>query len=220
MAGDKATDPASGTHGDSVSLYLPKDAYPISPITAPTSFVRGEVASPREDNESPISPLISSPPPRPMAWKWKCHLCRSRYSLGVTNRCLSDGHYYCSGSPQTKKTKKSKKDRGGKPCTSEFDYIGWEKMNDWRKEVRRKKGLDPLPGCWETCNFPSECRSSRSEPSLSTTPTISSEPSDDSESFPQIKGGNVRVGAKSPPLTYITLHILPSSLHCVSYRIY
>src|ERR1700712_5461565 len=34
------------------------------------------------------NPLPSPPPEKPMAWIWICHLCHSRYALGVTRRCL------------------------------------------------------------------------------------------------------------------------------------
>src|SRR5204863_335938 len=48
----------------------------------------------------------------------------------------------------------------GKPCTSDFDYLGWERMNDWQKKVRNRVGDEGcwVSGCWNDCLFPSACR--------------------------------------------------------------
>lgn len=34
-------------------------------------------------------------PPRPPFAKWRCHICGKRYAIGVTRRCLKDGHSLC-----------------------------------------------------------------------------------------------------------------------------
>ena len=96
-------------------------------------------------------------PGMPMPWVWTCHLCHSKYFLGVTSRCLVDGHYYCSGKATDKNTRTRHR---GKLCTSDFDYLGWEKMNEWRKEVRNlmKSEGSWRSGCWNDCVFPSACR--------------------------------------------------------------
>ena len=95
------------------------------------------------------------PPERPMAWIWICHLCHSRYALGVTRRCLIDGHYYCSGEidkPSIKKTKKHK------ACSSEFDYASWTAWGDWRRKALRTIHNERVfKGC-DYCDFPSQCR--------------------------------------------------------------
>ena len=46
----------------------------------------------------PCIPPKSNPPPpsNPYPWLWKCHLCNSIYRLGVTRRCLEDGHFFCA----------------------------------------------------------------------------------------------------------------------------
>ncbi|KAI6713815.1 hypothetical protein JHW43_003666 [Diplocarpon mali] len=39
---------------------------------------------------------LATAPPLPYPWIWRCHLCHSVYRLGVTRRCLEDGHLFCS----------------------------------------------------------------------------------------------------------------------------
>lgn len=99
--------------------------------------------------------LIAPPPEEPLAWVWICHLCRSRYPLGVTRRCLVDGHYYCSGETDRPSTRKKKKN---KSCSSEFDYVAWKAWGDWRRQAL-KVVHNPriLKGC-DYCDFPSQCR--------------------------------------------------------------
>src|SRR5689334_22698027 len=43
--------------------------------------------------------FLDDPPIDPVAWVWFCHLCGRRYEIGVTRRCLEDGHYFCSRPP-------------------------------------------------------------------------------------------------------------------------
>ena len=98
---------------------------------------------------------IPPPPEKPMAWIWICHLCHSRYPLGVTRRCLVDGHYYCSGDTDKPSMRKKKKN---KSCSSEFDYVAWKEWGEWRrKALRTMKNPRSLKGC-DTCDFPSQCR--------------------------------------------------------------
>jgi hypothetical protein len=96
------------------------------------------------------------PPPEPLAWVWRCHLCRSRYPLGATRRCLLDGHFCCSRETDRPSQKKKK----GQSCSSEFDYIGWKEMEQWKSKARKSEGFliarEPQ-GC-ENCEFPSQCR--------------------------------------------------------------
>ncbi|KAJ9500484.1 hypothetical protein LTR96_002979 [Exophiala xenobiotica] len=95
------------------------------------------------------------PPEEPMAWVWICHLCHSRYSLGVTRRCLIDGHYYCSGETDRPSLRKKRKN---KSCSSEFDYVAWKAWGEWRrKALQTIKNPRVLRGC-EKCEFPSQCR--------------------------------------------------------------
>jgi len=108
---------------------------------------------------------------------WKCHQCHHNYRLGVTRRCLEDGHYFCSGSTTIKSWRKpsnSQKARQHRACPSEFDYEGWKTIGRWRRGGPKHTGrayTDPtIPGsnkvavaekqqeCWNTCDYPSECR--------------------------------------------------------------
>ncbi|KAI9833115.1 MAG: hypothetical protein M1826_000482 [Phylliscum demangeonii] len=104
-------------------------------------------------------------PPAPLPWVWKCHLCRSTYLLGVTRRCLHDGHYFCSGTVTVKRGR-----RKALSCTSEFDYSGWATWRNWRKQAHRPSPVPspfgaPPPAarltphsCWTDCAYPSDCR--------------------------------------------------------------
>ncbi|KAN0109969.1 hypothetical protein V8E51_006356 [Hyaloscypha variabilis] len=93
-------------------------------------------------------PLFTATIPKtPYPWIWKCHLCGSVYRLGVTRRCLEDGHFFCSittpppspvHSSDESKSQKSRKTKKRRPkgCRAEFDYTGWEAYNEWRREIR------------------------------------------------------------------------------------
>lgn len=109
-------------------------------------------------------------PPRPdnlQQWTWRCHKCHTRYALAVTNRCLSDGHYFCYGLAQGRKHwgRRQRQIKGenslGASCKSSFDYAGWEAMALWQRQIRQQGGASPSPGCWEDCKYPGECRQSR-----------------------------------------------------------
>ncbi|KAI9720611.1 MAG: hypothetical protein M1812_002791 [Candelaria pacifica] len=95
------------------------------------------------------------PPHAPQTWQWTCHLCKSSYPLGVTRRCLRDGHLFCSGSSVSKKSG-VRKHHGA--CTSEFDYTGWRQQADWRREQLVFPTGRPSKDCWNNCDYPSECR--------------------------------------------------------------
>lgn len=153
---------------------------------------------------SPLTPLhpparlhlqILSPPPStpntlynaphiPYPWLWRCHLCRSIYRLGVTRRCLEDGHIFCSlPSPPTSDDEdtdhaKKPKHRHARGCRAEFDYSGWNDYNTWRREVHafREESFsfsslsstgttirEEQENCWADCEFPSECNHIRAE---------------------------------------------------------
>lgn len=109
-----------------------------------------------------LSKLVLPPQPiSPLTWVWQCHVCRSRYPLAVTRRCLIDGHYYCSGNSAQRNGKRHK---SHKSCTSEFDYVNWQNLGQWRRKcmalktyVAGEKDGPTLVGC-EGCNFPSQCR--------------------------------------------------------------
>ncbi|KAI9673866.1 MAG: hypothetical protein M1817_002072 [Caeruleum heppii] len=123
-------------------------ASPALPLTPPASR---PTSPPSMKRERP-----TSPPPQPLPWLWTCHLCDSTYSLGVTRRCLHDGHVFCSGTTRNKTTGVTRRHRS---CNSEFDYIGWSEWQHWRRETLQKEeasGTDK--DCWHQCDYPSECR--------------------------------------------------------------
>ena len=100
---------------------------------------------------SPSSIKIVEPPTMP--WIWSCHKCHTRYALGTTRRCLHDGHYFCGGTTVDRVTGKTKRHRA---CASEFDYIGWENFNNWKREQKHPQNPN-LKHCENQCDFPSAC---------------------------------------------------------------
>lgn len=126
---------------------------PLSPLVSPFTTI-STTAPPAAALPSPSTFPTSAPPAAPLPWVWQCHVCKARWPLGATRRCLIDGHYYCSGQPQTRKGKPKAKGKRGRGCSSEFDYIGWKDWGRWRRAARGRE----LEGCGETCDFPSHCR--------------------------------------------------------------
>lgn len=111
-----------------------------------------------EENSAAHSETRMSLPPtpnEPLAWVWICHLCHSRYPLGVTRRCLVDGHYYCSGEANQPNLRKKKKKQS---CSSEFDYVAWREWGDWRRMALKILKKPRFSGGCENCVFPSQCR--------------------------------------------------------------
>ncbi|KAH7370933.1 hypothetical protein BKA65DRAFT_590172 [Rhexocercosporidium sp. MPI-PUGE-AT-0058] len=129
------------------------------PLTPPPRLhLRSIIPSP------PLPPeYLATAPKLPYPWIWRCHLCHSVYRLGVTRRCLEDGHFFCSlpsppPSPITpkptpptpltensiiaaakkarSKRKRDKKRAAMRGCRAEFDYGGWSGYNIWRRELR------------------------------------------------------------------------------------
>ncbi|QSZ33679.1 hypothetical protein DSL72_005250 [Monilinia vaccinii-corymbosi] len=146
---DRRPPPISVPSCPSLLKHATSHSTPLSPLTPPRRLhQRSLLPSP------PISPhLIKPAPPTPYPWIWRCHICHSVYRLGVTRRCLEDGHYFCSlPSPpptptpppnpdpdQKKKNKKKKRHRPPRGCRAEFDYAGWETHNQWRREISALK---------------------------------------------------------------------------------
>ncbi|KIV85070.1 hypothetical protein PV11_00805 [Exophiala sideris] len=130
--------------------YVPDTPLPefIMPSSHSEPFLNSKVESKKKGS-------IAPPPEAPLAWVWICHLCHSRYPLGVTRRCLVDGHYYCSGETDRPSTRKKRKN---KSCSSEFDYVAWKAWGDWRrKALKVVPNPKALKGC-NSCDFPSQCR--------------------------------------------------------------
>ncbi|MCJ1454603.1 hypothetical protein MMC28_004956 [Mycoblastus sanguinarius] len=91
-----------------------------------------------------------------MPWLWSCHKCHAHYLLGVTRRCLNDGHYFCGGTTVDRFTGKTKRH---KACTSEFDYIRWKEFGNWKRNVPGPESTSDLcrKDCEDRCDFPSAC---------------------------------------------------------------
>ena len=146
---------------------------PTSPnFSKVTAFDLSRIFGSNETNidEVPKSTHLSPEPVKPLAWIWQCHLCRTRYPLGVTRRCLHDGHFYCSGETDRPNLKKKKR---GQSCSSEFDYIGWREWGEWKRKVlgNLENGIEiksRASGC-QKCEFPSQCRYASSHTSFEDT---------------------------------------------------
>ncbi|RDW56588.1 hypothetical protein BP5796_13053 [Coleophoma crateriformis] len=182
---------AYGPHRQSLLSQPPTLTSPRTPLTPPPrlhlrTILPSPPISPSKASVSSSSvrqtciPLPLPPPPhKPYPWVWRCHICQTKYALGVTRRCLHDGHYFCSfvepaiadmGGARKKKKKVS--------CRAEFDYQGWEEWNSWREEVdtvtRSKNGGRNLrhgekegrKDCWHECAFPSQCLAALREKAL------------------------------------------------------
>ncbi|KAH7413488.1 hypothetical protein BKA64DRAFT_355866 [Cadophora sp. MPI-SDFR-AT-0126] len=113
---------------------------------------------------SPISPISSTsqtpPPPPPTPWIWKCHLCNSIYRLGVTRRCLEDGHFFCAVvSPPPSPTMPNPEIIGEEEGGREKGKEGMRKAKR-KRDRRRKKRRAANRGCtahfdyggWSTWN--------------------------------------------------------------------
>ncbi|CAI6335224.1 unnamed protein product [Periconia digitata] len=89
-------------------------------------------------------PATETPPP-PLQWLWQCHQCHRSYSLGVTRRCLEDGHHFCAGTTTVKTWRKplrARKFKRHRACASEFDYQGWKNWGRWRRSGRKDSIYD------------------------------------------------------------------------------
>ncbi|KIX94331.1 uncharacterized protein Z520_10041 [Fonsecaea multimorphosa CBS 102226] len=128
-------------------------------------------SSPKGDDRLPHPPPPPPPPQQqPVPWMWICHLCHSRYPLGVTRRCLVDGHYYCSGQTDRPSLRKKKKP---KACSSEFDYVAWKSWGAWRRGILKLLENERVSGCCQHCDFPSQCRyPANSHPLVKTQATL------------------------------------------------
>ncbi|KAH0536919.1 hypothetical protein FGG08_006257 [Glutinoglossum americanum] len=91
-----------------------------------------------------------------MHWIWTCHRCNATYPLGVTRRCLNDGHYFCQRIP---KIGRSGRVRHYKSCRNEFDFTGWSLRAEWRRDRYPDNCADrEQRDCSNFCDYPSHCR--------------------------------------------------------------
>ena len=136
---------------------------PITPSPRAPPKARSSVTRP------PANKHANPPPGVPLLWLWRCHMCNHNYPLGATRRCLEDGHHFCSGTTVTKtrRTNGKTKFKRHQSCTSEFDYRGWKRWAEWRREQtgyattqdnRSPHSPKPDKDCWNRCDYPSECR--------------------------------------------------------------
>jgi hypothetical protein len=161
---------------------------PFSPRTPLTPL-----APPKTTSRALPTPDPRAVPQSPLQWLWQCHQCHRTYALGVTRRCLEDGHMFCAGSTTVKNWRKSvnpRRVKKHKACSSQFDYEGWKRWGTWRRSGsfdadesdssssstttssdescgsrshpnvfgRREEPMKKSKDCWNTCNYPSECR--------------------------------------------------------------
>ncbi|OJD17191.1 hypothetical protein AJ78_02684 [Emergomyces pasteurianus Ep9510] len=134
------------------STQIPWEFSHLNPSTARASTSE----LPEGDKRDQLPPK----PPTPLPWVWECHWCNKRYNLGVTNRCLYDGHFVCSGflnrrnNPQRNRRKQF---RG--VCKYGFDYPGWQAMKIWQWQVRHADGNEEQweSGCVRDCISPGDC---------------------------------------------------------------
>lgn len=155
-------------------LSIPPSPFsPRTPLTPPLPD-RQRAQKPDRQTLSTYPASQHEAPSSPLAWMWKCHKCHHSYRLGVTRRCLEDGHHFCSGNTTMKswrKSNSSRKQRNHRACPSEFDYEGWKTIGRWRRGGPKRSartrtgtavnGLDKIrerQDCWNTCDYPSECR--------------------------------------------------------------
>jgi len=104
--------------------------FPITPITPPPRQI------PSYESAKAQTACFSPPPREPLRWLWQCHVCNRVYQLGVTRRCLDDGHFFCAGTTTVKRRKQKKhKIVRYLACASEFDYPGWELWGMWCRNI-------------------------------------------------------------------------------------
>ncbi|GAM86610.1 hypothetical protein ANO11243_046240 [Dothideomycetidae sp. 11243] len=92
----------------------------------------------------------------PVPWRWQCHVCNRRYQVGVTRRCLEDGHYFCTGRTLISGVGEPSMVVEHPPCTSVFDYCAWESIGEERRRLIRD-GSDGRTDCWSGCDWPGSC---------------------------------------------------------------
>lgn len=112
-------------------------AIPPSPFSPKFPIAKPGSPPPRQQTKGRPRIDLPSHPAEPLNWLWQCHLCNRVYQLGVTRRCLDDGHFFCAGTTTVKRSRRSgnKKSIRHKACASEFDYQGWKAWSTWRRDV-------------------------------------------------------------------------------------
>ncbi|KAK4613279.1 hypothetical protein CLAFUW4_09496 [Fulvia fulva] len=121
-------------------LAIPPTPFsPLLPISPPPHMQK--FSKPTNDNSKlKATAQLQPPPPEPLHWLWQCHRCNRVYQLGVTRRCLDDGHLFCAGTTVVKRSKRNgyKKTLRHQACASEFDYQGWKAWGKWRRQLQEQ----------------------------------------------------------------------------------
>ncbi|PVH97278.1 hypothetical protein DM02DRAFT_86864 [Periconia macrospinosa] len=118
---------------------------PPSPFSPRTPLININTRPPTHRTKTYPPPDTTAAPPAPLQWLWQCHQCHRSYSLGVTRRCLEDGHHFCAGTTTVKTWRKPlrpKKMKKHRACASEFDYLGWKNWGRWRRSGRKDSIYD------------------------------------------------------------------------------
>ncbi|KJX95010.1 hypothetical protein TI39_contig4143g00011 [Zymoseptoria brevis] len=118
-------------------LAIPPTPFsPRLPITPPASPPKQHRLTDRTKRLQPAN-TYPPPPSPPLHWLWQCHKCNRVYQLGITRRCLDDGHLFCAGTTVMKRSKRNgyKKTLRHQACASEFDYQGWKAWGTWRRSL-------------------------------------------------------------------------------------
>jgi hypothetical protein len=150
------------------SSFLSIPPSPFSPRTPLTPKLSLSYRTQKPvQSTSAYAPAAVEAPASPLSSVWSCHQCHHSYHLGVTRRCLEDGHNFCFGTTTIKAWRKStnlRRVRKHRVCASEFDYSGWKAWGRWRRGGSAQKLLNQAQSgrtkkdCWNTCDYPSECR--------------------------------------------------------------
>ncbi|KAF1834826.1 hypothetical protein BDW02DRAFT_568650 [Decorospora gaudefroyi] len=141
------------------SSFLSIPPSPFSPRTPLTPNLPLAHRTQKPVQQTQTTYLVDAPH-SPLSWVWTCHQCHHSYHLGVTRRCLEDGHKFCSGTTTIKAWRKPSNPsrvRKHRACGSEFDYSGWKAWGRWRRGGKRLDSAGKKD-CWNTCDYPSECR--------------------------------------------------------------
>ncbi|KAF2268415.1 hypothetical protein CC78DRAFT_575887 [Lojkania enalia] len=142
---------------------------PPSPFSPQTPLILPSNRPAIVNRKLPTPDALVPAPPSPLHWVWTCHQCNHSYALGVTRRCLHDGHFFCSGTTTVKNWRKSvnpRKIKRHRACDSEFDYQGWKDWGRWKRSGMKDSihnDYDSSSSSWSS--------SSSSSPSSSFTTT-------------------------------------------------
>lgn len=137
---------------------------PIIPERNTSSVSSSIVIEPQSlDSKLEVIDIPNQPPSTPLKWFWSCHVCHRTYPIGVTRRCIEDGHYFCAGVSEVKTLNRKTGRRCYKhhqQCSSEFDYFAWKEWGIWRRKKLEQQGMAQTAtrSCDYSCDYPSECR--------------------------------------------------------------